>query len=86
MERSNENIVSSYFFYMWNGWGTEEECRKVFDWNHKHFWDKWCAIFRENRRGAAEIFYAELSPDNRRKLVERACEMYDGDRRKSINQ
>lgn len=78
MERSYENIVSSYFYYMWCRWGTEEECRVVFGWEYKHFWGKWCAIFKENKRGAAEIFYSELSLDNRRKLVERACEIYDG--------
>lgn len=82
MERTNENIVSSYFFYMWNYWGTEKECKEVFGRDWKYFWEKWCGIFRENKRGAAEIFYAELSWGNRRKLVERACQIYDGDSRR----
>lgn len=82
MERTHENIVSSYFYYMWCGWGTEEECKEVFGWNWRHFWGKWCSIYRENGRGAAEIFYAELSIDCRRKLVARACEKYNGDSRR----
>ncbi len=83
MERTQENIVSSYFYYMWCGWGTKEECIYVFGKVlGEHFWEKWCGIYHENRRGAAEIFYAELSTDNRRKLVERACEVYNGDSRR----
>lgn len=78
MERTNENIVSSFFFYMWNGWGTKEECRQVFGNLCDHFWAKWCEFFREYRGGAAEMFYAGLSDDNRRKLVERACAVYNG--------
>lgn len=78
MERTNENIVSSFFFYMWNGWGTKEECRQVFGYLCDHFWDKWCEFYREYRGGAAEMFYAGLSDDNRRKLVDRACAVYNG--------
>ncbi len=76
-ERSPVNIVSSFFYYMWNGWGSLEECRKVFDWNAEHFWAKWVSFFREDRHGAVERFYAALSPDNRQKLVDRACEVYN---------
>lgn len=81
MERTYENIVTSFFYYMSWGWGTEEECHRVFGSRlGAHFWEKWCGIFQENKRGAAEIFYSGLSLDNRRKLVNRACEVYNGDR------
>ncbi len=75
--RTHENIVSSYFYFMWNAWG-EEECRKVFAPMHKHFWEKWCHCTDRDLHGAAERFYAELSAPNRHRLVERACELYDG--------
>lgn len=75
--RSYENIVSSYFYYMWNAW-SEEECRTMFGPLHKHFWEKWCHCVDRDLYGAAERFYAELSDSNRQRLVERACELYDG--------
>lgn len=78
MKRTYENIVTSFFFYMWNGWGTKEECRHVFGSMSDHFWEKWETLFLRYHEGAAERFYAELSPDNRRRLVNRACEVYDG--------
>ncbi len=84
MQRTQENIVSSFFYYMWNGWGSLEECRKVFEWNAEHFWKKWVALFREDSHGAVERFYAALSPDNRQKLVDRACEVYNGSSRTEI--
>lgn len=80
MKRTNENIVSSFFFYMWNGWGAQEECRQVFGYLSDHFWEKWNSLFQRYHGGAAERFYAELSEDNRRLLVERACQLYDGNR------
>ena len=82
MERTPENIVSSFFFFMWNAWGSEEECREVFGADSAHFWEKWKSIFKHNNRGAAEIFYAELSESNRKKLVNRACQIYNGWERK----
>ena len=81
MERTKENIVSSFFFYMWNYWGSKEECRNVFGSDSAHFWEKWCVLFKANSHGAAERFYAELSPSNRKQLVERACEIYNGSAR-----
>lgn len=73
------NIVSSYFYYMWNAWG-QEECKLVFanaDW--MHFWSKWCGICdRRGIWGAAECLWAELSDTYRELLVRRACELYDG--------
>lgn len=77
--RKQEKIVSSFFYYMWNAWG-KEECDAVFGSQFRHFWEKWDYLYRTFRGGAAEHFYAELSPANRRLVVERACELYDGNR------
>lgn len=73
------NIVSSYFYYMWNAW-SKQECEIVFaqsDW--KHFWNKWGeACNRGGVSGAAERLWAELSDTYREPLIKRACELYDG--------
>ena len=81
--RAFKNDATSLFFYMWNCW-SEEECKKAFaDGDYNHFWNKWCGYSEEcGRFGAVERFYAELSNDNRDKLLKRACEMYDGSREK----
>lgn len=79
MKRTNENIVSSYFYYMWNRW-SKAECETVFGNMAGHFWGKWCSLSNNSPSGAAERLYAELSNDARRKIVERACELYDGQR------
>ncbi len=83
-DTEKENIVSSYFFYMWNAWW-EKECEIVFGYENKHFWEKWCGICKTRTiHSAAESFYAELSTNNRVKLVNRACEVYNGnEQRKS---
>lgn len=78
MERTNENIVSSYFFYMWTFW-EREECNLVFGRESEHFWQKWCHYAEPSAAGAAEKFYSALSVNNRCKLVDRACTVYDGD-------
>lgn len=83
MKRTNENIVSSFFYYMWNGWGSQEECQQVFGCLSEHFREKWNSLFQQYHRGAAERFYAELSSDNRRLLVDRACVMYNGSSKNS---
>lgn len=78
-----DNKATSLLFYMWNRWCLDE-CKIAFkggDWNH--FWNKWCGYCEMHGRfGAVEHFYAELTNDNRDKLVKRACEMYDGSREK----
>lgn len=77
------NEVTSFTFYMWNHW-SEEECKAVFgkDDFWPHFWSKWCYFSEKySRFGAVEEFYAELSNDNRDKLVKRALELYDGTKR-----
>lgn len=81
---SKENIVSSFFFYMWNGW-CKEECKIVFGWEFQHFWDKWCEMCKIYKvYSAAEKFYADLTEHNRVKLVNRACELYDGRARRKL--
>lgn len=77
MNNNNENIVSSFFFYMWNTW-CKEECQKVFGSMYEHFWSKWCSLATPSASGSSEKFYSALSKYNRRLLVNRACEVYDG--------
>jgi hypothetical protein len=68
---------------MWNGWSTEE-CQTVFGKGYKHFLDKWDGLCNKYSVSAAtERFYAELSTNNRMKLVKRACKIYDGGRRRN---
>ncbi len=81
-EETKENIVSSYFFFMWNAW-CKEECKIVFGGEYQHFWDKWCGICKVYKvYSATERFYAELSDSYRVRLVNHACEKYDGNRRR----
>lgn len=77
MDNSKVNIVSSFFFYMWNTW-CKEECQKVFGSMYEHFWSKWCSLATPSASGSSEKFYSALSEYNRRLLVNRACEIYDG--------
>ena len=77
MNRTNENIVYSLFYYMWNRW-SKAECETVFGGMAGHFWAKWCGLSSTTLSGAAERFYAELGNNARDKIVERACELYDG--------
>ncbi len=73
-----KNDVTSFFYYMWNAW-CKKECEIAFqDGDYNHFWTKWCGICEKyGRFGAVEEFFAELSNDNRDKLVKRASEVYD---------
>lgn len=76
--RTNENIISSFFYYMWNTW-CEEECKAI-QWTCEptHIWRKWGEACDCGVRGAAEKFYMELSDTNRQALVERATTLYNG--------
>lgn len=76
--RTNENIVSSFFYYMWNTW-SKEECEAI-QWTCEpaHIWGKWAEACDRGVWGAAERFYAELSDTNRQALVERATTLYNG--------
>lgn len=76
--RTNENIVSSFFYYMWNTW-SKEECEAI-QWTCEpdHIWRKWGEACDCGARGAAEKFYMELSDTNRQALVGRATTLYNG--------
>ena len=76
MKYQAENAVSSFFYYMWNAW-SKEECKAVFGDMYRHFWDKWSALADKSIFGAAERFFAELSENNQKLLVERAVALYD---------
>jgi len=80
-EEIDENIVSSFFYYMWNAWH-KEECQKIFGGEWEHFWNKWIHHTKKTTRGAAEKFYADLDTGNRIKLVKCACELYNGSTRR----
>lgn len=77
MKYQAENAVSSFFYYMWNAW-SKEECKIVFGNMHRHFWDKWSSLAGKGIFGAAERFFAELSEQYQKQLVERAVSLYDG--------
>ena len=77
---TKDNQVTALMFYMWNTFN-EQECSRVWaDDFYPHFWNKWCGFCEQySRFGAVEHFYAELSNNNRNKLVARAIECYEGD-------
>lgn len=77
MNKNKANIVSSFFYYMWNAW-CKEECLKVFGPMCEHFWSKWCSMANPSAHGSSEKFYSALSEHNRALLVNRACEVYNG--------
>lgn len=47
-------------------------------WNVQTFLGKWNSLANDSIFGAAERFYAALSENNRKLLVERAVSIYDG--------
>ena len=80
-----KNDVTSFFYYMWNTW-CEEECKRVFGAEYMHFWNKWVYFCKEyGVRSAVDRLYAELSDNNRDKLVARALECYEGRKVKLTN-
>lgn len=80
--RTLENIISSFFYYMWNKW-SEEECQELFQNNANHIWKQWTDACNKNgtANGAAEILYKNLSDNNRKILVRRAILTYDGNKK-----
>lgn len=83
MKRTKENIISSFFYYMWCRWD-QKECITIFGPMSEHFWSKWLTSANNTPRGAAERFYADLSTNNRQQLIQRACQLYDGSRPLSL--
>lgn len=78
VEEMQENIVTSYFYYMWNAF-SQTESDQIFGYLSQHMTDKWNSICkRHSVYSAAERLYADLTQDNRLKLVTRACLQYNG--------
>jgi hypothetical protein len=79
-----KNDVASFMYYMWNSWN-KTECEIVFANAPSHFWSKWIGYRQSNERyGAVEEFFANLSENNQDILVKRATCLYN--RRRIINE
>ena len=79
-----KNDVSSFFYYMWNKWDINE-CDIAFGADAAHLWSKYCQYYSVyGAHGAISMLYANLSEYNRDRLVERACECYEGRKYKMI--
>ena len=72
------NLIDCYLYYMWNAWG-EEDCMELFGTSlGEHIWAIWIGLCRScGRTGAAACLYAELDPDKRRMLADRAFHYYN---------
>lgn len=69
--------LDCYLWYMWNRWD-KEECSAVFAYESERIWRKWEQNINEYLRdGAPAPFYANLTPTQRTKLVERAVAYYN---------
>ena len=84
MSKFNQNKeVLSFHMYMWNKW-SKKECEIVFGDLADHIWDKWVYYCAEtNSMVAPALMVMNVDEDNLDKLINRACELYDG--RKSKN-
>lgn len=88
MEHTNELL--SYAIYMANKWNINE-CALVFNGNYhaesdsfkfsvgEHIWNKYMEYYYEyGMYGAPMKLLYELDDKNLKKLLDRACELYDG--------
>ena len=84
MAKFNQNKeVLSFHIYMWNKW-SKEECETVFGDLADHIWDKWVDYCSEtNSTTAPALLVRDLDEDNLDKLINRACELYDGRKTKN---
>ena len=76
--------VLSFHMYMWNKW-SKKECETVFGDLADHIWDKWvryCA--KTDSIVAPALMVMNVDEHNLDKLINRACEVYEG--RKNIEQ
>ncbi|NDV63983.1 hypothetical protein [Bacteroides sp. 224] len=80
-----KNDVASFMYYMWNAW-CRSECEMAFAGHDvNHLWSKWIGYNKHNERhGAVEEFFANLSDYYQDMLVKRATEVYN--RRSRINE
>lgn len=88
MDRSNETL--SYMIYMANSWCPEEAAIIFNDENNYntdswefslgwHIWYKYRGFCEEfNMYAAYSLLIFELDDSNREKLLNRACELYNG--------
>ncbi len=76
--KHNTQIINTFFYYIWNTWGTQEECQTVFGDMTEHFWPKWKSMSNRLGSKAFNQFYADLTLENQEKLVTRACQVYNG--------
>ena len=79
MTRYNQNNeVLSFHIYMWNKWSMDE-CKKIFENVSDHIWNKWCRYCDEvGATAAPSLMIRDLDSINLDKLINRACELYDG--------
>ena len=88
MDRTNETL--SYMIYMANSWCPEEaaivfngkENYDTYNWEYSlgwHIWNKYRSFCEDfNMYAAYSLLIFELDDDNREKLLNRACELYNG--------
>lgn len=67
---SNLDAVNSLFYYMWNEWSKEESLKIFGNVMGEHFYSKWNIY-----NGNFESLWANMSDENREKLLNRAIEV-----------
>lgn len=82
----SDNAVLSFHIYMWNTW-SKEECIIVFNSKGQeykyslaeHIWNKWIDWCKQvGSTAAPSMVVCNLDTENLNKLIDRACEIYDG--------
>lgn len=82
----SDNALLSFHIYMWNTW-SKEECIQVFnseDQEYKgslaeHIWNMWLDWCGQvGPIAASSLAVCNLDTENLNKLIDRACEIYDG--------
>lgn len=83
---NQNNEVLSFFMYMWNKFSIDE-CKLLFnsdgdDWEYslgEHIWNMWEKdCYRSGATAVPAELVAELDEKNLNKIIQRACELYDG--------
>lgn len=71
------NVVSQFYFFMWNVW-TKDVCLEIYGKiMGEHFWNKYKFYKREYGHGSAVArMYFDMTDSNRNMLVEAAIEHY----------
>lgn len=71
----NNNEVTNFLFYIYNKWSKEESVRLFGNDLGNHIFNKWIDCFSCSDR--TMYWYANLDNTCRRKIVDRANEMYN---------